>query len=171
MANTWTNADGLYLKTGTDEGALSNAGAFRNDGPYHVAELTLFDLTDLGTARTIFDDVTIFPKGARVERVDIVTETAVTSSGSGVLNVGLVRTDRSTTYDDDGFIAALPVASFNAVGETVSFTAGVQYGGAFLGTTLANAGLFVADYDTADFTAGKVVIRVYYRFPVTNTFN
>lgn len=170
MANTWKNSDGLYLKTGTDEGALSNAGAFRNDGPYHVAELTLFDLTDLGTARTIFDDVTIFPKNARIDRVDLVTETAVTSSGSGVLNVGLVRTDRSTTYDDDGFIAALPVASFNAAGETVSLTAGASYAGAFLGTTLANAGLFVADYDTADFTAGKVVIRVYYRFPVTNDF-
>jgi len=127
-------------------------------------------MTVLGTAAAVMDDVTIFPKNARIERVDVITETAVTSSGSGVMNIGFNRTDRTTALDVDGLVAALPVASFNAAGETVSLTAGSTYAGALIGTTTAYAGVFVADYDTADFTAGKVVIRVYYRFPVTNAF-
>ena len=170
MANTWLNSDGLYLKTGTEEGLLSKAGEFRNDGPYHVAELTIPLMTALADTTAVMDDVTIFPKGARIERVDVVTETAVTSDGSAVFSVGFNRTDRSTALDIDGLVAALPIASFNAAGETVSLTAGSTYAGALIGTTTAYAGVFVAEYDTAAFTAGKVVIRVYYRFPVTNDF-
>lgn len=169
MANTWMNSDGLYLKTGTEEAALSKAGAYRNDGNYHVVEVTIPDMTALGTSAAIQDDVTFIPKGARIEKLELVTETACTGTSSA-LNVGLQRRDRSTEIDYDGLIAAAALATFNAAGETVTFTAGSTAAGALLGTTLANNGYITADYDTGAFTAGKIVIRVFYRFPVTNAF-
>ena len=170
MANTWMNSDGLYLKTGTQEAVLSTSGAYRNDGNYHVVEMTIHDMTDLGTAAAIQDDVTFLPKNARIEKLELVTETACTSGGSAVLNVGLQRRDRSTELDYDGLIAAAALSTFNAAGETVTFTAGSTAAGALVGTTLAYNGYLTADYDTAAFTAGKVVIRVFYRFPVTDAF-
>lgn len=169
MANTWMNPDGLHLKTGTEEATLSTAGEYRNDGPYHVAEVTIHDMTDLGTAAAIQDDVTFIPKGARIDRVDVVTETLATGTNA-VLNVGLIRRDRSTAIDADGLVAALPVASMATAGETTSLVADATYAGTSIGLTLANNGYITADYDTAAFTAGKVIIRVYYRFPVTNAF-
>ncbi len=165
---TWMNDDGLYIVTGLEEAAVSKAGEFRNDGPYHVATVTLQDMTDLGTAAAIIDNNTFIPKNARIEKIELVTETAVTSSGSGVLNVGLQKRDRSTELDYDGLIAAAAVATFNAAGETLSITAGGTAAGALLGTTLSESGYLTADYDTADFTAGKVIIRVLYRFVTTD---
>lgn len=167
---TWMNSDGLYLTTGVDEGALSKAGEYRHDGAWHCVEVTIPDMTALGTAAAIQDNVTFVPKGARIEKIELVTETACTSGGSATLNVGLIRRDRSTELDYDGFIAAGALATFNAAGETVEYTAGSTAAGALVGTTLANNGYITADYDTAAFTAGKVVIRVFYRFPVTNAY-
>lgn len=170
MANTWMNNDGMHLKTGTEEARLSTAGAFRNDGPYHVVEVTIHDMTTLADTTAILDDVTFVPKGARIEKVELVTETACTSGGSAVLNVGLIRRDRSTAIDVDGLIAAAALSTFNSAGETLDLVVGATGAGALIGTTLANNGYLCAEYDTAAFTAGKVVIRVYYRFPVTNAF-
>lgn len=161
---TWLNSDGLYIKYDRNAAEMGKAHEFRHDGPYHVMELVLDDLTELADTSAIIDDNAFIPKNARIERVDVVTETAVTSGGSAVLNVGLIRTNRSTALDADGLVAALAIASFNAAGETVNLTAGVTSAGALIGTTLANAGLLVADYDTAAFTAGAVIVRVFYRF-------
>lgn len=169
MANTWMNSDGLYLKTGTQEAVLSTAGEYRNDGPQHVVEVTIYDMTVLGTASAIMDDVTFVPKNARIDKVDVITDTVCTGTNA-VMNVGLTRRDRSTAIDADGLVAAIPVTSLDGAGETTSLTAGATYAGALIGTTLANNGYIAADYDTAAFTAGKVTIRVYYRFPVTNAF-
>lgn len=161
---TWLNRDGLYIKYDRNAAEHGKAGEFRNDGPYHVMEVVIDDLTELGTSPIILDDNATLPKNARIEKVELITETAVTSDGSAVLNVGLIRTDRSTELDYDGLIAAEAIADFNSAGETVTYTAGVSGGGALIGTTLANPGLLTADYDTAAFTAGKVVVRIYYRF-------
>lgn len=170
MANTWMNSDRLYLKTGTEEAVLSKAGVFRNDGPYHCLEVTIPDMTTLADTTAILDDVTFVPKGARIEKVELITETACTSDGSATLSVGLIRRDRSTAIDVDGLIEAAALSTFNAAGETVEFVEGSTAHGALIGTTLAYNGYLCAEYDTAAFTAGKVVIRVYYRFPVTNAF-
>jgi hypothetical protein len=53
----------------------------------------------------------------------------------------------------------------DAIGETVTHTNGTTYAGALVGTTVgANPGYLAADYDTAAFTDGTVLIRIYYRF-------
>jgi hypothetical protein len=160
----WLNADGLYVKTGYEKAAAGNpAGEYKTLGRLRDIEVRV-SLATLGTARSILSDVTYFPKGARIEEVEVVVETAATGTNA-VLNLGLVRTDRTTTYDDDGFVAALAVTSMDAAGEKVVLRPGVTGAGAFIGTTLANVGLLVADYDTAAFETGVIRVRIRYYAP------
>lgn len=159
---TWLNNDGLYLKSGTDAATVNKAGEYELDGPAHLIEATI-TLSGLTASPVIQSDQVFFPKGARIEKVEVVTQTAATGAGA-VLNVGLVRSsDRSTAIDADGFVAALPLASMDAAGETTVLTAGSTYAGSSIGTTTATyVGMITADYDTAAFTAGVVKVRIYY---------
>ena len=160
----WLNGDGLYVKFGTDEADTGTAGEYRTNGPQRMVEVEI-TLANLGTASAILDDNALLPAGFRIEKVEIVNKTAATGD-TAVLNVGLIRKDRSTAYDADGFCAAVAIADFNAAGETLSFTQpGSAAGGAFIGTTLAYSGYLVADYDTAAFTAGVVKVRIYMSKP------
>jgi len=161
---TWMNSDGLFVKLGVDEGTVGKAGEFaEGSAGAHVIEINLPDLTALGTAAAIFDDNCIVPSGYRLIRAQLITKTAVTSGGSAVLNVGLIRRDRTTEIDYDGIFAAVPIANFNAAGETVDLTQGVATAGALFGTELANSGYLTADYDTAAFTAGAIKIKVWFQ--------
>lgn len=160
----YLNADGLYLKYGTERTVANKAGEYRFDGPLHCEEVKI-TLTAVGTNSTILSDVTAIPAGARIEEVEIVTETGATSGGSAVLNLGLIRTDRTTAYDADGLVAALAITAYDAAGEKTVIRVGSTGAGAFLGTTLANTGLLVADWDTAAFTAGVIVVRIYWYKP------
>ncbi len=162
----YTNSDGLYIKSGVEESNVERAGEYRNDGPYHSVE-ALVNLTELATGSVVLSDTTIIPKGARIDEVQVINETAATSGGSAVLNVGLVRLDRTTAYDADGLIAAGALATYDTAGETVVYRVGSTGAGALIGTTTAYPSLLVADYDTAAYTAGKLVIRVIYRIPVS----
>ena len=54
------------------------------------------------------------------------------------------------------------MTAIDTAGETNVIRKGSTGAGALIGTTLTNAGLLVADYDTAAFTAGEVVVRIRY---------
>lgn len=157
----WLNNDGLYVKFGTEEGVAGTAGEYTTRGPTRLTEVLLTG-TALGTAAAIQDDHTVIPAGARIEKVEVIAQTAMTSGGSATLNVGFSRLDRSTELDYDGLLAAFPLASMNAVGETNSLTNGSSGAGVLVGTVLANAGLLTADYDTAAFTGGTVKVRIHW---------
>ena len=159
----WMNSDGLYVKFGTDEAVTTTAGTYPTMvSGQHVTELRIPALTALGTAAAIQADTTIIPSGVTIARVEVVAETAATSSGSAALNIGLSRLDRSTELDYDGLVAALALTAIDAAGETTALTKGSTGAGALIGTKLANAGLLTADYDTAAYTAGELVVRVYW---------
>lgn len=164
----WTNSDGLRVPFHRELGATTKSGEFATAaaGDQHVLEISIPDMTALGTGATVLDHFAVIPVGARVEKVEIIPTTACTGGAGSVLNVGIVRLDRTTAIDIDGFVAALPVASFNAVGETVSLTQGQSYAGVLTGTTIGAtyAGIVVADYDTDAFTAGAIKIKIYYSF-------
>lgn len=164
MANTYMHGDGTYQKYGVAEATAGSAGEYSTLGPLRHIELTISDMTTLGTAAAIYDDNTWLPVGARIEKVTVINVTAATGA-TAVLNVGLQREDRSTQLDYDGLVAALPLASADAAGETVDLTVGSTYAGALIGTTLAYKGYLTADYDTAAYTAGKVIVRIYFSFP------
>src|SRR5690348_6214450 len=97
MANTWLNGDGLYVKFGTAAAAVANAGEYRYDGPIHVAEVKIPDMTVLQTTdgSTILDDAFRIGKNWRIQAVEVITDTAATGAGA-TLNLGIVRADRST---------------------------------------------------------------------------
>ena len=156
----WLNSDSLYVKFGTERATVANGGQYNVLGPSQTAEITL-TLSTLGTATAIQNDVLTIPKNAFIRRVEVLPTTAAVGSGA-VLNVGLIRTDRATTYDADGFIAALPTTSMDAAGETTILYEATTYNGALIGTNLTYAGLIVADYDTAAFTDGVVKITIHY---------
>lgn len=167
------NTDGLYIKTGREEGALAVGGTYRTAGPLQCTEVKMTLVTDAPVASAIVGSAsgqlgTIIPGGVRIEAVEVITETAVTSGGSATLDVGLVRLDRTTEIDNNGLVAALAIASFNAVSERTYFVSGVTGAGALIGTTTANPGYIVANYGTAAFTAGKTIVRVYWYRPQTN---
>lgn len=154
---TWLNDDGLYIKYNLDEGvSTASGGEYKTYGPTRQIEVEI-DLTDLTATSTIINDVVMVPANAQIESVEVVAEVAATGTGA-VLNVGLVRLDRTTTYDSDGFVAAAALSTLDTVGEK---TAGA---GTLVGTILANAGLIVADRGAvAAFTDGRAVVRVNYR--------
>lgn len=164
----WTNSDGLRVPFHRELGTTTKAGEFATpaNGDQHVAEISISDLTTLATGAAVMDHFVIIPAGARIEKVEIITTTAATSGGSAVLNVGLQRLDGSTEIDYDGLIAAAALATFNAVGETVSVTQGGTGAGALVGTTIGATypGKVTADYDTAAFTAGAIKVKIYYSF-------
>ena len=162
---TWTNNDGLRIKIGASEANVTQGGEYNKTGEYHIVE-TRIGLTGLGTASALVEPGIIIPKGARIEDVEVVAETAATSGGAAALNVGLVRLDNSTAIDVDGLVAAAALTTIDAAGEKTVLRPGVTGAGALIGTTLANAGKIVADYDTAAYTAGSVIIRVKFYVPI-----
>lgn len=170
MTAPYRNADGLNIFYGTDEAHQGRAGEYDLDGPLHITEVVIQDLTKIasaGGADSVLDYNTTIPKGARIDRVSIIAETAATSGGSATLDFGLIGTDLTTELDYNGFIAALAKTAYDAAGETNDITVGSTGAGALIGTTLTTNGLMTANYNTAIFTAGKLILRVYWRMPVT----
>ena len=159
----WTNSDGLRINIGVEEATVNKAGEYPDTiGNTRIVEVKVTP-TGLALTPTLLDNFVSIPKGARIERVVVVANTAVTSGGAAVLNVGLRALDATTAIDEDGLVAALALASINAAGKTVDLTVGSTSAGALIGTTLSQAGLLYADYDTAAYTAGDISVRVHFR--------
>ena len=163
MSN-WMNSDGLNVKFGTTEGAAGAGGEPLEFGGLHKVEVEI-NGTDIGSTAALVDRHTIVPSGARIEKVEVVAETAFTSGGAATLDVGLVDQDESTEIDDDGLVAALALSSIDADGDVVELVQGSTGHGALVGTTLSNAGYISVHYGTAAYTAGRAVIRVFYYIP------
>lgn len=168
MTQSWLNNDKLYLKYGTSQADLNVAGEYHFDGPDHMFEVKIPDLTKVTATdgSYILDDSFRLGKGWRIRRVEVITDTAATGSGA-VLNIGIVRSDRSTEEDFNGLVAAIPQTSLTPAGKTTTLNAGDTYAGALIGANTAStaaSGYLTADYDTAAFTAGAVRVRVFYYF-------
>lgn len=163
MPQNWYNADGLYLEFGTDKTTAKRAGEFKTVDGTHTVEFDL-DLVGLTTSNTIIDDTVQIPAGVRVLEVQVIATTVATTGTSAALNVGLIRTDRTTAYDADGLVEAAAVTTIDALGETTIYRAPVSGTGVgdLVGTVLANTGLLVASTSTGTFTAGAVKVRVLY---------
>lgn len=163
----WMDNGGLYRKYGLEQTEPMAGGEYKTYGDVREIEFKI-TLTDLGTASAIVEgtDNIEMPAGFTVEAVEIIADTAATSGGSAALNIGLVRKDRSTAIDADGLVAALALTAIDATGEKVTLVKGSTGAGALIGTTVgSNPGHFVADYDTAAFTAGVITVRVKFRKP------
>lgn len=176
---TWTNSDGLYIRYGADEAEVAKGGQFNTDGSLHEVEVVL-PYTDFDSATSSLPHSTdsfgvVIPKGARIEEIETVVESAFTSSGtigSSTFVVGLKKgSDRSTELDHDGFLTASAtgtVLGLATVGTKVTTKVGSTGAGALLGTTLAENGVMVfsnSAHASHPHTAGRVRVRVRYLFP------
>ena len=158
---TWLDNDGLYHKYGTTKTTANVAGEFQTLGALREIEVKL-DLTTLTSSAVIISDVTFFPK-MRIEEVVIEVQTAATSSGTGTLDVGLIKTDRTTEIDYNGLIAAETTADLDTAGKKITYIYGTSKAGALIGTTTTSVGHITANYNTGAFQAGVVYIRIRYR--------
>jgi hypothetical protein len=160
----WLNNDGLLLKFGVDEGTTTIAGEVPTAGIHRQMEVRI-DLTKLSTAaQLILSDTVFAAKNARVEEVEVEVETGATSGGAATLDFGVIRNDRVTELDFDGFVAAAALTTIDAAGKRLNLIRGSTGAGALIGTTLANPGYLVAKAGTAVFTAGVLKVRLKYYF-------
>lgn len=165
MPQTWLDNAGLFQVYGVDQATTQSGGEYNNLGGSREVEFKI-SLTALTTTTSTVvpgADNIFIPAGVQIEAVEIINDVAATSGGSATLNIGLVRTDRSTEIDFDGLAAAVALATFNAAGERNTLISGSTGAGALVGTTTANVGQLVAYYGTAAFTAGQVTVRLRYR--------
>jgi len=156
---------GLYRKFGTEKTTGTIGGEYRTSGLLREIEFTV-TLSTLTETETPLSDVVFFPK-MRVQEVEVITTTAA-ATGTAI-DVGLIKTDRATEIDYDGFLAAFPTAAMDLAGERTIFTAASTVPasatgtGALIGTTTAFVGYVTASRTTATaFTAGVVRIKVRY---------
>ena len=159
---TWTNADGLALRYGTDAADVGNGGEYRTDGLFRVIDVEI-DLVPL-TASEVVQSRVVFPKGKVLGKVEVIADTAA-ATGTAI-DVGFVRTNAAATeVDYDGILAAFPTASMSAEGETTVLTDGSSGAGVLVGVVAS------ADYpmyitasrtDGTAFTTGRIRLRLYW---------
>lgn len=172
----WTNNDGLRIKFGVEESALTTGGAIEMDGALNMVELKVLGTDVSSTAGTIPGrssgvEGIMIPKDAMVAKVELFAEKGVTSSGgSATLDIGLKKVN-DTELDYDGLVAALDVDSatdgtgLGTIGNTIVLTQGTTANGAKLGTILTDAGYLCMNYAGEALTGGVIVVRVFYYRP------
>lgn len=170
MAQTWMDGDGLYHKYGVTKATPNKGGEFREtNDQMHKVQFKL-DLTALTQSETPVSDQVFIPSGARIVKVDVLTHTAA-ATGTAI-DLGLIRTDRSTEIDYNGLLAAFPLAHMDAAGEhfviqqSVTIPTGATGTGALIGTTTSNVGYVTCSQtDATSFTAGLLYVTIYYMMP------
>jgi hypothetical protein len=156
---------GLYVKIGPEVAVPSTGGEYKTYAELREIELTI-NLTaagfPFGATNYILNDNVFMPSGVRIQEVETYVETAG-AGATATLDIGLMRTDRTTVTSANGLIAAKTVASMTT-GEKAVITPGGTFAGALIGTTTSNVNYVTARVNTANFTAGTIKIRIrYYR--------
>lgn len=166
---TWHNSDGLYIEYGTTKTTANQAGEFVKTGNMREVELKI-TLSGLTQSEVVQSDTTILPAGARIQEVELLTQTA--GATGTAIDVGLIRMDRTTELDYNGLLAAAPLAVMDLAGERTIYTAATTVPasatgtGALIGTTLAYDGLLTCSMtDATSFTAGVVKVLIRYYMP------
>lgn len=150
---SWTNEDGLLVRFNLERGAVADDGVTS----LNKFVMTVADATALADADTAAEagDRPYIPAGAVIERAYFQVDTAFTSGGAAVLDIGLKQA-AGTTIDDDGIDAAVAVGSLTA-------NAVINSDGALVPSKLANNSYPTITYDTAAFTAGAGKLVIEYR--------
>lgn len=164
MVQAWLDNGGLYQKYGIDQTIAKKGGEYRTNGKEREIEFYL-NLAELTETETVIDDNLFMPAGVKITEVEILVETA---AATGVaIDVGFIRTDRTTEIDYDGVLAAFVTATMT-IGNKVVLRKGGTQAGAMVGSGVAtaNVGHITASRTTATaFTAGLVKITIRYERP------
>jgi hypothetical protein len=176
LANVWINPDGLAVKFGAEEGAVGKVASFEDMVGSLQHMIVHFDYTDIPSlanvvsttvANGILDYTTVVPKGSRIHQVKLWAETAMVGVNA-TLDVGFVQMDYVTELDYNGLVAAAPTTVLEDAGAQLVLVEDSTYAGALIGTTLTTQdGIFTVNYNTAAFTAGKIILEVSYYVTMT----
>lgn len=157
---TWLNSDGLYIRYNKDRiNDKPQDGVYNFGGPTETIEVVI-DLADLTTTDAVVSEGVRFPSGVLIESVSVTTDIA--GADGSAIDIGLIRADRSTEHDYNGFVAAAATTTVNAVNKTTAGT------GALVGTVLASTAkgaYMTASVASTLFTAGRIRVRVVVRNP------
>jgi hypothetical protein len=166
--NSWINADGLFVKFGTDEQVVSRTGEYEDTyGPEQVIEIG-FGFADFGTVignNVVINATSPIRKGSRIQECVLISETAVTGGTS--ISVGLIQDDFQTVIAAGGLINAEVVANLTPAGHQITYSQGTTNGGTLLGTTLTLDGFIILTANTSLPTGGQWVLVVRYYLPST----
>lgn len=150
---SWTNEDGLLVRYNLERSTVADDGVTADK----QFVMTVADATALADADTAAEagDRPYLPAGATIESAYFQVDTAFTSGGAAVLDIGLKQAD-GTTIDDDGIDAAIAVAALTVRSVTAS-------DGALVPSKLQYDSYPTITYDTAAFTAGAGKLVINYR--------
>lgn len=173
------NADGLFVRYGLEEAAVNVGGTYNTLGPLQISEVTIKAADIASATSTRVGDAegvqgVQLPKGAIIERLEITTETAFTSSGtvgSGTIVLGFVGDDFSTEVDYDGLTTSsftVTLAGAATLGSYTVVTRATTGAGVLL---TGHAGLASSGYITVansthssnPLAAGVIKVRVFWR--------
>lgn len=168
--NTWLNADGLLVKYGTQEGIPGKVGEYQDthlgDAVVNV-EIDYSLFTGItATQAVIVDYGCKLPAGAIIDAIRITTDKAFATNPTSI-DVGLVREDMTSTYDEDGLIDGLLLATFDSVGETTELlsTTATYPGALWVAATsapLPYTGYIVASFAGTAPTVGNLKLKIQY---------
>lgn len=179
MANTWMNADGLFVKFGLAEADVSIGGENLKYGDRGEIELVLDYTEMLSATAAVAGSVgspgsfgIVLPKGITIEQVETFVETAFTSSGtigSATVVIGTFLASDRTTADDATALTTTSATGtalgLATAGTKTTITVGSTGAGTKIGVPLTtNTVLSVRNsaHGSNPFTAGKLKVRIVY---------
>lgn len=169
MVQSWTNADGITQIFGPDKAVAKKGGEYVTVGAMREVEFVI-TLSALDQTEAVQDNTVFIPAGVRIHELEIITETAA-ATGTAI-DLGLIKTDRTTEIDYDGLLAAYPLAHMDLAGEhgtivrSVTVPTGLTGTGALVGTTTAFKGYVTCSRtDATAFTAGKIRVKLRFYKP------
>lgn len=180
-SGNWLNGDNLYLEFGTTKSTVAPWGDYDMPGGNRVIEglITCGSLNAFGTV-TIVSGQPFFPaaggtSGANsnswfIEKVELIAETAMTTTSSPTLSIGLIQVDRLTTTNVGGTVLVnAEEAADLSTGAIITYTNGSEEAGSLVGTVMSSTIMGTGPYyitatlGTANAAAGSIRVRIYYR--------
>jgi hypothetical protein len=158
---SYTNADGVYVMTGVDQGAVLPQGSSSLPARRSLI-IDIPDFTALGTtfgAANINPNAPTLPAGALIVDANLIMTAAATSGGSATLTIGTYNA-AGTAIDADGIDATIALTAMDAIGEVVQCDGAQVNGTVTIGSAPAYVGLI---YATAAFTAGAAKLIIDYQ--------
>lgn len=155
---SYTNADGLRVLTGSDQGTVKVQGVSASA----MRQVLVVDLTFTGIGSS-FGSTNIdlnnpyIPAGSVILSATLVMTTGATSGGSATLTLGTYNS-AGTAIDADGIDATIALTAIDGDGETVRCDGAHLTTGGYIS---ANA-YIGAIYGTAAFTAGAGKLFIEY---------
>lgn len=176
---SWLNNDGLFVRMGLDETNPNVGGTYNTLGPLQISEVVIKAVDIQSATSTRIGSVeqvqgVQLPKGALIEKCELLIETAFTSSGtvgSATVVLGFIGDDFATEVDYDGITTTSftgTVGGIATVKTVTTINRATTGAGAYLtgATGLASAGyLTVANSTHASnpLATGVMKLRVFWR--------